>query len=147
MNAETTLAVACPVDRRVGRQRDVVEYLRALERQSEDNIWRTAKEAREEIERLREENFALRQVAKPTCLRVLLEDRADVASIALRKAWQLGQTYWQQADSEYTSQHKKADVTQAKFQTLVDETRAAIMADVTPNERCSGGRASGSPGT
>ena len=62
-----------------------------------------------------------------------LEDNADVASKALRKAWQLGQTYWQQADSEYTSQHRKADETQAKFQTLVDETRAAILADVTPN--------------
>lgn len=61
-----------------------------------------------------------------------LEDKADVASKALRKAWQLGQTYWQQADSEYTSQHRKADETQAKFQTLVDETRAAILSDVTP---------------
>ena len=64
-----------------------------------------------------------------------LEDKADVASKALRKAWQLGQTYWQQADSEYTSQHRKADETQAKFQTLVDETRAAILSDVTPNGR------------
>lgn len=63
-----------------------------------------------------------------------LEDKADVASKALRKAWQLGQTYWQQADSEYTSQHRKADETQAKFQTLVDETRAAILSDVTPND-------------
>lgn len=62
-----------------------------------------------------------------------LEDRADVVSKALRRAWQLGQTYWQQADSEYTSHHKKADETQAKFQTLVDETRAAILADLTPN--------------
>ena len=62
-----------------------------------------------------------------------LEDKADVASKALRKAWHLGQTYWQQADSEYTRQHRKADETQAKFQTLVDETRAAILSDVTPN--------------
>lgn len=66
-------------------------------------------------------------------LRDALEDKADVASKALRKAWQLGQTYWQQADSEYTSQHRKADETQAKFQALVDETRTAILADVTPN--------------
>ena len=62
-----------------------------------------------------------------------LEDKADVASKALRRAWQLGQTYWQQADSEYTSHHRKADETQAKFQTLVDETRAAILSDVTLN--------------
>ena len=63
-----------------------------------------------------------------------LEDKADLVSKAMRRAWQLGQTYWQQADSEYTSQHWKADETQAKFQALVDETRAAILADVTPND-------------
>lgn len=34
-------------------QRDVIGLLRNLERQGEDNIWRTAQEAREEIERLR----------------------------------------------------------------------------------------------
>lgn len=54
------------------------------------------------------------------------EDKIDMVSKALRKAWQLGQTYWQQADSDYSSQHKKADETQAKFQQLVDETRAAM---------------------
>ena len=67
-----------------------------------------------------------------------LEDRADVVSKALAKAWRLGQTYWQQADSEYTSQHKKAAETQAKFQALVDETRAAILADVTPSAELRG---------
>lgn len=54
------------------------------------------------------------------------EDIQDLVSKAMRRAWQLGQTYWQQADSEYASYHKKADVTQAAFNTLVDETRAAI---------------------
>lgn len=38
---------------------DVVPYLRGLERNGEDNIWRTAQQAREEIERLR---TALRDV-------------------------------------------------------------------------------------
>ena len=41
---------------------------------------------------------------------------------ALKEAFKLGQTYWQQADSEYTSQHRKADVTRDKFTTLVEET-------------------------
>lgn len=50
----------------------------------------------------------------------------DTVAKALRTAFSLGQTYWQQADSEYTSQHKKADVTRHKFQTLVDETVAAL---------------------
>lgn len=55
------------------------------------------------------------------------EDRADTATKALLKAWQLGQTYWQQVDSEYVSHQKKADETYAKFQQLVDETRASIV--------------------
>jgi hypothetical protein len=55
------------------------------------------------------------------------EDNADVVSRALRIAWHLGQTYWQQADSEYTSQHRKADETQGKFFALVDETRNKIL--------------------
>ena len=71
-------------------------------------------------------------------LRDALEGKADLVSKAMRRAWQLGQTYWQQADSEYTSQHRKADETQAKFQTLVDETRAAILAGVTPNAKVTG---------
>ena len=56
----------------------------------------------------------------------LAEDLQDTVSIALRRAWQLGQTYWQQADSEYTSQHRKADETQGKFDALVEETRTAL---------------------
>ena len=71
-------------------------------------------------------------------LRDALEDKADLVSKAMRRAWQLGQIYLQQADSEYTSQHRKADETQAKFQTLVDETRTAILADVPPNARLTG---------
>ena len=34
-------------------KRDIVGLLRGLERQGEDNIWRTAQQAREEIEALR----------------------------------------------------------------------------------------------
>jgi hypothetical protein len=49
---------------------------------------------------------------------------ADLSN-ALRRAFNLGQTYWQQADSENTSQHRKADQTRAKFEALVAETVAA----------------------
>ena len=59
-------------------------------------------------------------------LKSAIEDSQDIAIKALRRAWQLGQTYWQQADSEYVSQHRKSDETYAKFQQLVDETRDAI---------------------
>lgn len=64
-------------------------------------------------------------------LRNGLEDKADLVAIALRRAWQLGQTYWQQADSDFISHHRKADETQAKFQALVDETKAAVVARST----------------
>ena len=43
---------------------------------------------------------------------------------ALTKAFLLGQVYWQQADSEYESQWKKADVTREKYNALLEETAA-----------------------
>jgi hypothetical protein len=56
-----------------------------------------------------------------------LEDKADIVSNALRKAWGLGQKYWQQADSEYTTQHRKSEKTQENFMNLVDDTRESIL--------------------
>lgn len=56
----------------------------------------------------------------------LTDDQADAVSMALRRAWQLGQTYWQQADSDYISQHKKSEETQRKFEKLCDDTIAAL---------------------
>ena len=54
------------------------------------------------------------------------EDVIDAVDIALRKAWQLGQTYWSQADSEFMSQWKKSDETQAKFAQLQDEVQGLL---------------------
>jgi hypothetical protein len=45
---------------------------------------------------------------------------------ALRKAYNLGQVYWQQADSEFTSHHRKADETAAKLEHLIADTVAAL---------------------
>lgn len=59
---------------------------------------------------------------------VTYEDLADLVSKALTRAWSLGQIYWQQADSEYASEWKKSDETQAKFNQLVEETRAVALA-------------------
>jgi hypothetical protein len=50
---------------------------------------------------------------------------------ALKRAYNLGQTYWQQADSEYSSHWKKAEVTQATFRQLVDDTVAAFEKENT----------------
>jgi hypothetical protein len=54
------------------------------------------------------------------------EDAQDLASKAMVKAWQLGQLYWQQADSESYKQNARADETQQKFDALVDAVRAEI---------------------
>ena len=59
------------------------------------------------------------------------EDIQDILSKAMHMAFQMGQVYWQQADSEYYSQNKKADATQQKFYVLIDEIRAEIAS--TPN--------------
>lgn len=56
-----------------------------------------------------------------------IHDTADLVSKALRRAWLLGQTYWQQADSEYQSHWKKADATLDAFNQLIEDTRAAIL--------------------
>jgi len=61
-------------------------------------------------------------------------ERGELIRKAMRKAYSLGQTYWQQADSEFTSHHKKADVTQAKFTALVEETAALLSSDAQPSE-------------
>lgn len=50
---------------------------------------------------------------------------------AMRRAYHLGQTYWQQADSESLSQQRKSDETQAKFDRLLTETVAALAAPGT----------------
>ena len=59
-------------------------------------------------------------------LRDHIADSADTADIALRKAWQLGQTYWQQADSESYSQQDKSVGTQERFSKLVSDTCVEI---------------------
>ncbi len=59
-------------------------------------------------------------------LREHIADSADTAAIALRKAWQLGQTYWQQADSESYSQQDKSAATQERFSKLVSDTCVEI---------------------
>ena len=58
----------------------------------------------------------------------LAEDLQDMVSKALRRAWQLGQTYWQQADSESWKQNAKSGDTQDRFMELVEETRAMLAA-------------------
>jgi predicted aminopeptidase len=65
----------------------------------------------------------------------------DTTVKAMRTAWQLGQTYWRQADSEYVSDHKRSDKTQQEFDALVDETRAMLAAASKPPEQAEQHRA------
>ena len=60
--------------------------------------------------------------------------RADTLQIsravveqALKRAYQLGQTYWQQADSDSWTQNKKSDETQVHFNALVTKTCEALQ--------------------
>jgi hypothetical protein len=52
---------------------------------------------------------------------------------ALRKAFLWGELHWSQADSESTSQHRKADETRAAFKAWADETAAALQHPAAPS--------------
>lgn len=54
-----------------------------------------------------------------------MSERVDVGN-AMKRAFALGHTYWQQVDSEYASHWKKGDATKAVFDALSDETCAAV---------------------
>jgi hypothetical protein len=58
-----------------------------------------------------------------------MSDLQDRISKAMRQAWDLGQLYWQQADSDSYLQNSKADETYKKFEALVEEVRNAIGKD------------------
>jgi hypothetical protein len=55
------------------------------------------------------------------------EVTVDAVSKAMRLAYSLGQTYWQQADSDSFIQQDKSEETHAKFQKLAEETRTMLL--------------------
>ena len=54
---------------------------------------------------------------------------------ALRRAYALGQKYWQQADSDFARDHRKADETQAKFNQLVESMQVWLSPTEADNLR------------
>jgi hypothetical protein len=55
----------------------------------------------------------------------------EALKLALHKAFNLGSIYWQQVDSEFSSNWKKGDVTKAQFDQLVEDTiKQALAAPV-----------------
>lgn len=60
-----------------------------------------------------------------------------VVEQALKRAYQLGQTYWQQADSDSWTQNKKSEETQVHFNALVTKTCEALQPQAAePTEGC-----------
>ena len=59
-------------------------------------------------------------------------NQADLVRKALRRAWELGQTYWQQADSESLKQQAKSDQTREAFNALIEETCDALTGKDQP---------------
>lgn len=55
-------------------------------------------------------------------------DISETLSNAMRRAYSLGQTYWQQADSDSYSYNRQSDETQRTFDALIDATREALFA-------------------
>lgn len=54
---------------------------------------------------------------------------------AMKKAFNFGQTYWQQADSHFISQQNKSDIARESFNKLVNDTvRAALAKQATPEQ-------------
>lgn len=58
---------------------------------------------------------------------------------ALRRAFHLGQIYWQQADSESRAENRKAEGTQQKFDALLEEAVAALGVDACRQPEQKGG--------
>lgn len=56
-----------------------------------------------------------------------IEELSEPIIKALKTAYQLGQTYWQQADSESYIQHKKSDITHQKFNDLLLSTTEELQ--------------------
>lgn len=59
-----------------------------------------------------------------------MTDKKDEAlKLALKKAFDLGQRWWQLADSEYSSHWKKADAVKERFNQLVEDTIRKALAE------------------
>lgn len=52
----------------------------------------------------------------------------EAMKLALKQAFDLGQTYWSWADSEYQSHWKKADAAKERFNQLVEDTISKALA-------------------
>ncbi len=59
----------------------------------------------------------------------MTDKKTEALKLALKKAFDLGQRYWQQADSDSPSQWRKTYVTLASFNQLVEDTIREALAE------------------
>ena len=59
----------------------------------------------------------------------MTDKKTEALKLALKKAFDLGKRYWQQANSDFTSQWRKSDVTLASFNQLVEDTIRDALAE------------------
>ena len=73
--------------------------------------------------------------SEPQGAQISDDEIEETVQRGMRLAWQLGQTYWQQADSESVKQNKLARETVRKFENLLEETVArALLRELAPKE-------------
>ncbi len=58
-----------------------------------------------------------------------MSKKDEALKLALKKAFDLGKRYWRQANSDFTSQWRKSDVTLASFNQLVEDTIRDALAE------------------
>jgi len=58
----------------------------------------------------------------------IADDTEQQVRAAMRRAFNLGQTYWQQADSQSYAENRRSDETRRKFDELVEETVSLVRA-------------------
>ena len=98
---------------------------RELLQQALDALDRAISDDRAYIRECKDAAEAIRAhlAAQPAPVVPLTDERITKA---LRRAFSLGQTYWQQADSDSYKQNVESDETRQKFETLIVETLNGI---------------------
>jgi hypothetical protein len=64
----------------------------------------------------------------------------EALRMAMRKAFNLGSVYWQQVDSEFSSNWKKGDATKAQLDQLIEDTIKRAIAESALDKKAENAR-------
>jgi hypothetical protein len=64
----------------------------------------------------------------------------EALRMAMRKAFNLGSIYWQQVDSEFSSNWKKGDATKAQLDQLIEDTIKRAIAESALDKKAENAR-------